>query len=145
MTVKNAIQSLACRAIYLYKIASWCNGSTRDSGSLCLGSNPSEAATSFPSVKDKNEHLRTLSDVLNIVLNYGYRCYRFRQPLALLVCLLYDSRRPKAEKIHKRSQSLQSENHCRNATTRRRHGGRTHAYVSPRVRPSQRRASARQR
>src|SRR5436853_3766586 len=24
--------------------ASWCNGSTRDSGSLCLGSNPSEAA-----------------------------------------------------------------------------------------------------
>src|SRR5438128_5982909 len=25
--------------------ASWCNGSTRDSGSLCLGSSPSEAAT----------------------------------------------------------------------------------------------------
>jgi hypothetical protein len=25
-------------------VASWCNGSTRDSGSLCLGSNPSEAA-----------------------------------------------------------------------------------------------------
>src|SRR5206468_7591894 len=24
--------------------ASWCNGSTRDSGSLCLGSSPSEAA-----------------------------------------------------------------------------------------------------
>src|SRR5205807_9727466 len=26
-------------------VASWCNGSTRDSESLCLGSNPSEAAT----------------------------------------------------------------------------------------------------
>src|SRR5205814_8012054 len=24
-------------------VASWCNGSTRDSGSLCLGSSPSEA------------------------------------------------------------------------------------------------------
>ena len=27
-------------------LASWCNGSTRDSESLCLGSNPSEAARS---------------------------------------------------------------------------------------------------
>src|SRR5438105_8236172 len=27
--------------------ASWCNGSTRDSGSLCLGSSPSEAASLF--------------------------------------------------------------------------------------------------
>src|SRR6516165_10510539 len=31
------------RLLFL-SIASWCNGSTRDSGSLCLGSNPSEAA-----------------------------------------------------------------------------------------------------
>src|SRR5436853_7797128 len=28
--------------------ASWCNGSTRDSGSLCLGSNPSEAERELP-------------------------------------------------------------------------------------------------
>src|SRR3954452_19146077 len=31
-------------ALPFLSIASWCNGSTRDSGSLCLGSNPSEAA-----------------------------------------------------------------------------------------------------
>ncbi len=30
-------------AYFRAQIASWCNGSTRDSGSLCLGSNPSEA------------------------------------------------------------------------------------------------------
>src|ERR1043165_3266132 len=35
----------AHRSLFLRLIASWCNGSTRDSGSLCLGSNPSEAAT----------------------------------------------------------------------------------------------------
>ena len=28
-------------------LASWCNGSTRDSGSLCLGSSPSEAVFLF--------------------------------------------------------------------------------------------------
>ena len=42
--------------------ASWCNGSTRDSGSLCLGSNPSEAAI------DKSERI-TNSVVRTMLLN----------------------------------------------------------------------------
>ena len=34
-----------CRSVAQRVDASWCNGSTRDSGSLCQGSNPCEAAT----------------------------------------------------------------------------------------------------
>src|SRR5438046_901272 len=33
-------------------VASWCNGSTRDSGSLCQGSSPCEAATPDGSARD---------------------------------------------------------------------------------------------
>src|SRR5437763_13239598 len=39
MLERDGLYGLLC-----VSIASWCNGSTRDSGSLCLGSNPSEAA-----------------------------------------------------------------------------------------------------
>jgi hypothetical protein len=38
-----SISDFANFALTFSAFASWCNGSTRDSGSLCLGSNPSEA------------------------------------------------------------------------------------------------------
>ena len=38
----------AAGAIFLYDLtARWCNGSTTDSGSVCLGSNPGRAAIFF--------------------------------------------------------------------------------------------------
>ena len=42
---KNSVplQRLSERDIILLVFASWCNGSTTDSGSVCLGSSPSEA------------------------------------------------------------------------------------------------------
>ena len=72
-------------ALIFSLVASWCNGSTRDSGSLCLGSNPSEAATL---VHEGNGHRQTSIDIVKWY-DYGMTLYGIRgQRCAGAVALL---------------------------------------------------------
>ena len=67
--------------MFNYFIAGWCNGSTRDSGSRNLGSNPSPAAIEekssftlrrFPAQQAIQE-IKTAKEPGNVVLNYIFK------------------------------------------------------------------------
>src|SRR5438093_13120606 len=96
MLERDGLYGLLC-----VSIASWCNGSTRDSGSLCLGSNPSEAE--FPLTRENGHQKRLLTSASGLTYgaHYAIRSETSDGAIAFLVCGLPGSVGAAAEEIHK--------------------------------------------